>query len=194
MQREIMRAEVERHPDQLAGELLRGEHLGVRPHRDRGIADDGAPADLAAADLGVLDAAVVAPFAGVVEVGLALLEHLAVARERIEALRAVHIGSRALVFALALDPLDGQAFLREQAFFVGDQFRQSLERRGGFEDELFHGEAPCDRRSENSISGSDRAAYHLSPDRGELRHGYGAAAADCIERQLHRRPLPLGSG
>src|SRR5215207_887907 len=101
-----MRAEVEWHADCLAGQLLSGEHLRIRPYHDGGVGDDAAPADLAAADLSILDAAVVAPFAGVVHVGLALLEHLAVAGERVQPLRRVHVDMRALVVALALDPLD----------------------------------------------------------------------------------------
>ncbi len=117
-----MRAEVERHADRLAGQLLRGEHLRVWPHHDGGVGDDAAPPDLAAANLGILNAAVVAPFAGVVHVGLALLEHLAVAGERVEPLRGVDVDLGALVLALALDPLDLQALLGEQALLIGDQF------------------------------------------------------------------------
>src|SRR3954471_21044124 len=105
MQREIMGAEVERHADRLAGELLRREHRRLRPYHDRREGDDAAPPELAAADLGVLDAAVVAPFAGIVHVGLALLEHLAVAGERIESLRARDADVRALLLlGVALDP------------------------------------------------------------------------------------------
>ena len=83
MQREIVRAGVERHADRAAGELLRRVDRRIRPHHDGGIGDDGAAADLAAADAGGAGAAVVAPFAGVVHVGLALLEQRAVAAERI---------------------------------------------------------------------------------------------------------------
>src|SRR5690242_12708872 len=150
MQRQIMRAEVERYADGLAGELLPGEHLRIRPHHDGGVGDDAAPSDLAAADLRILDAAVVAPFAGVVHVGLALLEHLAVTGERVEPLRRVDVDMGALVVALALDPLDLQAFFLKQALAVGDQLRQSLEWGGGFEDELFHGPAPASQLSSES--------------------------------------------
>src|SRR6478752_3054647 len=114
MQRQIMSAEVERYADGLAGQLLAGEHLRIRPHHDGGVADDAAPPDLAAADLGVLNTAVVAPFAGVVHVGLALLEHLAVAGERVEPLRRVDVDVGALVLALALDPFDLKALLSEK--------------------------------------------------------------------------------
>jgi hypothetical protein len=49
---------------------------------------------------------------------------------------------------VAVGPLDLNAFLGEQALVIGDKLRQTLERRGGFEHELFHGLAPssvCDR-------------------------------------------------
>ena len=60
--------------------------------------------------LGILDAAVVAPFAGVVHVGLALLEQLAVAGKRVEPLRADHVDLGALLHVLlAVGPLDRSA-------------------------------------------------------------------------------------
>src|SRR6184192_3133999 len=37
MQREIMRAEIERHTDALVGQLLRGVDGRIRPHHDRRI-------------------------------------------------------------------------------------------------------------------------------------------------------------
>ncbi len=81
MQREIVGAEVERHADAAVGELLGGVDRRVRAHHDRREGDDAAAAELPAADLGVLDATVVAPLAGVVHVGLALLEQAAMAGE-----------------------------------------------------------------------------------------------------------------
>ena len=88
---------------------------------------------------GVLHAAVIAPFAGVIHVGLALFEKLAVTGERVDALQRRHAGVDLLLDAgLAVGPLDFEALLREQAFIVGDKFRQPLEWRRGFENELFH--------------------------------------------------------
>jgi hypothetical protein len=139
MQRDVMSAEIERHADGTVGELLRRINRRIGPHHDGGISDDGAAAELSAALAGVLDAAVIAPFAGVIHVGLALFEKLAVTGERIDALRRRHAGLDLLLDAgLAVGPLDFKALLREQAVVVSDQFRQALERRCGFEDKLFH--------------------------------------------------------
>jgi hypothetical protein len=109
------------------------------PHRQRGVGHNGAPADLAAAEPGVLDTAVVPPLAGVVHIGLPLLEQLAVAGERVEPFRADHVDvGRLLDVLLAVGPFDREALVLEQAFVVGDKLRQSLERGGGFEDQLLH--------------------------------------------------------
>ena len=95
----------------------------VRAHDERRIGDDGAAAELAAVLVGVLDAAVIAPFAGVVHVGLALFEQLAVAGERIDALGRGHIDLDLLLDAgFAVSPLDIQPLLGEQAFVVGNEF------------------------------------------------------------------------
>ena len=71
---------------------------------------------------------------------LPCFEQGAVADERVGAL---HVGQRGVggldAGLVAVGPLDLDAFLREQALVVGHQFGQSLERRGGFQDELFHG-------------------------------------------------------
>src|SRR6516225_10574544 len=92
MQHEIVRAEIERYADGAVGELLRGVDRRIRPNHDRREGNDRAPAELAAALAGILNAAVIAPFAGVVHVGLALLQQPAVADEWIETLWPRHIG------------------------------------------------------------------------------------------------------
>jgi hypothetical protein len=136
-------AGIERHPDGAAGELLGGVDGRVGPHHDRREGDDAAPADLAAADRGVLDPAVVAPFAGVVHVGLALLDQAAVAAERVDPLGARHQALGRLDAGLvAVGPFDREALAREQALVVGDQLGQALERRGRFEDEGLHPKSP----------------------------------------------------
>src|SRR5262249_13533848 len=43
---------------------------------------------------------------------------------------------------LAVGPLDQEPFFLEQSLVIGDELRQSLERRRGLQDELFHGIAP----------------------------------------------------
>ena len=139
VQRDVVRAEIERQPDQPIGHLLRRVNGRVRPNHERRIGDDGAAAELAAVLVGVLDAAVVAPFAGVVHVGLALLEQLAVAGERIDALGRGDVDLDLLFDAdFAVGPLDVEAFLGEQAFVIGHDFGKPLEWRGGFQNQLFH--------------------------------------------------------
>ena len=125
VQRDVVRAEIERHTDHLVGELLRRVDRRVRRHDHRGVGDDGAAAELAAAGVGRADAAVVAPLAGVVHVRLALLEQLAVAGERIDVFGLVTV--RSTFFST---PCSRSAhstckpFLLEQALVIGDQFRQ----------------------------------------------------------------------
>ncbi len=81
------------------------------------------------------------PFAGVIHVGLSPLEQSAVAAEGIEALRIEHVGTGVQIGSFAgIDPLDVEAFAREQAFRVGDQLRQPLERGGVLHDQRFHGQ------------------------------------------------------
>src|SRR5262249_3248306 len=88
----------------------------------------------------VLHPAVIAPFAGVIHVRLALLEQLAVAGEGVDPFRAGHVGlDFFLQPLLAVGPLDQDPFFLEQPLVIGDELRQSLERRRGFQDELFHG-------------------------------------------------------
>ena len=111
----------------------------IRRHDEGGIGDDGAAPGLASAGRGILHAAVIAPFAGVVHVRLALLEQLAVAGERVDPLRAGDVALRAVLAAgVAVRPFDDQPFLLEQPFVPGDQLGQALERRGGLENELLH--------------------------------------------------------
>jgi hypothetical protein len=137
-----MGAEIERHADGAARQLLGGVDGRVRSNCERGIGDDAAAAELAATGPGILDAAVVPPFACVVHVRLALLEQLAVARKRVESLRTDHVDLGPLVHVLlAVGPLDDQPLFLEQPLVIGHQFRQSLKRRGGFQNELLHGTA-----------------------------------------------------
>src|SRR5262249_15582568 len=96
--------------------------------------------ELAAAGARVLHPAVIAPFAGVIHVRLALLEQLAVAGEGIDTFRADHVGLDFFLHPLfAVGPLDQEPFLLEQSLVIGDELRQPLERRWGLQDELFHG-------------------------------------------------------
>src|SRR5262249_17969268 len=72
-------------------------------------------------------------------VGLALFEQAAVARERVDALRARHADVGRLLDALvAIGPLDREPLFGEQALVIGDEFRQPLERRRRFQHQLFH--------------------------------------------------------
>ena len=92
----------------------------------------------AGVDAGVLHPAVVAPFAGVVHVGLALLEEHAVTRVRVRVLGLGDVGVGILVSRSPVGKLDGQPFLLEQALFVCHQFTQALKRRGALKNQLFH--------------------------------------------------------
>src|SRR5262249_16336897 len=86
-----------------------------------------------------LPPAVVTPFAGVVHVRLALLEQLAVASEGVDPFRARHVSLNFFLDPLlAVGPLDQDPFFLEQSLVIGDELRQSLERRRGLQDELFH--------------------------------------------------------
>src|SRR2546423_13717539 len=110
-----MRAGIERDADTATGELLGSVDRRIRPHHDRRISHDRAAADLTAADAGGVGAAVIAPLAGIVHVGLAGFEQLAVAAERIDAPRTIdqlfRLPDPRLV---ALGPFDEQSFLFEQ--------------------------------------------------------------------------------
>ncbi len=128
MQGEIMRACIERHADAAVGQLLGRVNRRVRPHHDGRISDDAATADLAAADGRVLNAAVVAPFAGVVHVRLALLNQGAMACEWIGEFGVDRFDAG----LVALGPLDRETLLGEQPFVEGHQLGQALKRRGGF--------------------------------------------------------------
>ena len=151
-----MGAIVERHADLAAGELLRRLHRRIRAHHQRGIGDDRATADLAAFDFGALDARIVAPLAGVIEVGLAGFELAAVAGKARRLLVAGDVHLRALVDALlAVDPLDRDAFLGEQALGIGHELGQSLEGRGRFQTQrLGHDDSPSvNAGSVNRVAG-----------------------------------------
>src|SRR4029079_5362085 len=142
MQRNIVGPKVERHANGNVSELLRRVDRGVGTDDDRCIGDDGAAADLAASLAGFLDTAVITPLAGIVHVGLAVLEHLAMSQEGIESLWRDDIGGNTLRVGafVAIGPLDLKSLLFEQAFVVGDDLRQALERLGVFQREFLHGE------------------------------------------------------
>src|SRR5262249_42533521 len=128
---------------------------------------DGAAADLPAALAGLLHAAVVAPFAGVVHVGLALLEQLAMARERIDTLRTGDRGVDLLLDALlAVGPLDREPLRGAEPFVIGDELRQPLERRRRFQHELLHGSAPS--RSDSRKVINRRAAAQCPTSTSEI--------------------------
>jgi hypothetical protein len=78
---------------------------------------------LPAANSGFLNAAVIAPFAGVIEVGLTNFGHLAVAEEGIETLGAQNVRRNVPPdTGVPIHPLDLKSFLFEQTFFIGDDF------------------------------------------------------------------------
>ena len=151
--------------------------MPVRSNCERGIGHDAATADLAAAGAGILDAAVVAPFAGVVHVGLALLEQLAVAGKRIEPLRADHVDIGVLLHVLlAVGPLDDQPLFLEQSFVVGHQLRQSLKRRGRFQNQLLHGSTlPHAATMDAATTGPTRTSQPTgTPQRNDSSAVFGA--------------------
>src|SRR5437899_6545998 len=123
-----MRAKIERHADRAIRELLRRVDRRHRRDHDGAIGDDGAATELAALDAGLLDAAVVAPFARVVHVGLTLFEEAAVTRERVQSARAGDIDHGLLLLrtGVTVDPFDVEPFLREQALAVDDERRQTV--------------------------------------------------------------------
>ena len=183
-------------------------------HHQGGIGHDGAAAELAAAGAGVLHPAIVAPFAGIVHVGLALLEQLAVAGEGVDALRAGDVGLDLLLDALlAVGPFDREPFLREQALVVGDQLRQPLERRRGLQHQLFHGRVslPLSRaqdvrvdRARTTWQPSDGAAVAIAKAKFDYEMavqrqcGTGGARAKAVRRTSWRpnsaRPTSAARG
>ena len=173
-----MGAEIERHADGVDWRVA----AACRPANSgrtttRRIGHDGAAAELAAALAGILDAAVIAPFAGVVHVGLALFQQLAVAGERVDAFR---VGDVRLDFLLdagfAVGPFDLEAFLGEQAFVIGDELRQSLERRGRFQYEFFHRRLRAAFVRQIGRRTLGLRAGRINDSRMSLAHGRGAAA------------------
>src|SRR4029077_3862475 len=97
-----------------------------------------------ALDAGLLDAAVVAPFARVVHVGLTLFEEAAVTRERVQSARTGDIDHGLLLLraGVTVDPFDVEPFLLEQTLVVGDQLGQTLERGGRSTHGPLHGTPP----------------------------------------------------
>src|SRR5262249_34337668 len=92
------------------------------------------------------------------------LEQPSMAREAWRVLVAGDMQLRALVDTLfPVRPFDRQPLLLEQAFIIGDEFRQSLEGRGGFQKQfLFHALAPHDERGRAS-RGDEALARFLAP-------------------------------
>src|SRR4051794_5945763 len=88
-----MRAEIERHADLTVGELLWCVDRRIGRYDDRREGHHAATAKLTALNAGVLHATIVAPFTGVIHIGLALLEQAAVAAIGIESLWSHHIGA-----------------------------------------------------------------------------------------------------
>ena len=114
MQREVMCSGIERNADSAVGELLRRVDGRLGRHDDRCVGNDRAAADLAALHIRVADAAVIAPFACVVHVGLALLEQLAMAAEGVDAVgRAGEAFDGLDAGLVAIVPFDEQAFFFE---------------------------------------------------------------------------------
>src|SRR5881296_356463 len=153
MQRDVMRAEIEGHADGPVGELLRRIDGRIRWHHQRRIADDGASAELPALDTGLLDAAVIAPFAGVVHVRLSLLEEASMARERVHPLGTFDVTLGLLLDAgFAIHPFDNETFPLEQTLIVSDQLRQTLEWCGGFQDQPSHDGSPHSQAFSSRLS------------------------------------------
>ena len=185
MQRHIVGAEVERHADRDIGELLRRIDRGLGADDDRRVGDDGATPDLPAGLAGLLDAAVVAPFAGIIHVGLAVLEHLAVAQERVEALGRDDIRCDMLQY---FAPLSRSAhsickpFLLEQSFFIGDDLGQPLERVRSFPaSSFFMAVLRAVAASPGHATAKQGLRHHMKKSCLQLA-GYRVAA------QLSRRP------
>src|SRR2546427_8640687 len=144
VEREVVRAKIERHADRAIRELLRRVDRRRRRDHDGAIGDDGAATELAALDAGLLDTAVVAPFARVVHVGLTLFEEATVTRERVQSARTGDIDHGLLLLraSFTVDPFDVEPFLLEQALVIGDQLGQTLERGGRLQYEPLHGTPP----------------------------------------------------
>src|SRR5262245_22621096 len=154
MQRDVVGAKVEWHGNGNAGELLRRIDKGFGTDDDRRVGDNCAAADLSTPLACLLNAAVIAPLAGIVHICLAILEHLTVGQERIEPFGADDICSNTFSIGalVAIRPLDLKPLLFEQALVIGDDFGQTLERLGIFQCELLHsgisGSARMSRRRE----------------------------------------------
>src|SRR5439155_25917076 len=145
VQGQVMGAEVERYPDRAMRELLRRVHRRGRGNHDGAVGDDRAAAELAALDPGLLHAAVVAPLARVVHVGLALLEEPPVTGERIQSVRAgdAGFGLPVLGAGVAVGEFDGEPLTLEEALVVRDYLGQTLERSRRFQHEPLHGAPPA---------------------------------------------------
>src|SRR2546423_15057379 len=116
-----MGAKIKRHPDHLVSELLWRIDRRVRSHDHGSERNNGTAAELAATGIGRTNTAVVAPLAGVIHIRLTLFDHLSVAGERIDALRASDRDIDLLLDALlAVGPLGVKAGFLEQALFIGN--------------------------------------------------------------------------
>src|SRR5262249_25650035 len=151
---------------------------------------DGAAADLAAAGGGALHAAIVAPFAGVVHVRLALLEQLAVAGEGIDVLGIGDVALDLLLHALlAIGPFDREAFLGKQALVIGDELGQALEGGGGLQDELLHADAPRalgSRWADAMIASLPNQGSPLEPSAAQSRRKHGSVDQALGSRRAAR--------
>src|SRR5262249_332130 len=128
LDREIVAAVEERDADLTIGELLGSLHGRVAAHHNRRVGNNGTAADLAALHLGAFDARIIAPFAGVIEVGLALFELAAMTRKPRRILVAGDVELRALVDAFfAGDSFERSPLLFEESLRLGRKVSQSLE-------------------------------------------------------------------
>src|SRR5262249_34256636 len=128
LDREIVAAVEERDADLTIGELLGSLHGRVAAHHNRRVGNNGTATDLAALHLGAFDARIIAPFASVIEGGLALFELAAMTRKPRRILVAGEGDLHAPVDPLfGVDPFHPEALLFEHAFLLRYQFSQSLE-------------------------------------------------------------------
>src|SRR5262249_5581350 len=95
----------------------------------------------------------------------------------------------------AVGPLDVKAFLFEQAFVIGDQLRQALEWRGGFEHQCLHVSAPWLNRPRATSGTALVAASSLnySKDRKSRRPTPGSSSRTAA-RTVKARQARCASG
>src|ERR1700722_9440817 len=76
----------------------------------------------------------------------------------------------------AVGPLDLEAFLGKQAFVIGHEFGQTLERRGRFQYEFFHRRLRAAFCGKSPYRTLGPRAGRINDSRMSLAHGRGAAA------------------